>query len=96
MPSLNHTHTLVKYQKRPGYYRCAHPECTYFADRELCVGKKTCCTSCGDEFILDADMARRARPRCLNCAETKQARAHQLAKKVLGAARIFERMDEGE
>ena len=77
MSSLNHTHTYVKYKKRPGYMRCAHPDCTHFIEKEIACGKRSCCNNCGKAFILSSEDIKLAKPRCLLCANTRKAHAYQ-------------------
>ena len=77
MPSLNHIHQYVRYSKRGGrtlkdrVFRCDDPGCSHYAPAELVIGKFSRCTLCGGQFKLDADAARRARPRCPNCTVHK-------------------------
>jgi len=94
MPSLNHTHTYVKYKSRPGYYRCDDPDCSHFAEKELVIGKNTHCTHCGAIFILDRESAKRVLPRCLECSDTKEARQMRAARQIIKALPAF--MDSGE
>jgi len=83
MPSLKHIHTYAQYKGRKGYFKCIHPECTHFTSRELVLEKKSCCTSCGGEFILDYENTQMVRPRCLMCRDTKKAKAFQIGKRLL-------------
>ena len=77
MPSLNHTHKYVRYSKRCGktlkdrVFRCDDSGCTHYAPAELVIGKFSRCTVCECRFVLDAEAARRARPRCPSCTEHK-------------------------
>lgn len=73
MPVVNHVHTYVKYKGRPGFYRCDAPDCTHFIDKESILGKYSLCTECGSQMILTKDDLRRARPKCFNCSNTKEA-----------------------
>ena len=82
MPSLNHIHTFVKYGKKS--YRCFDPECTSIYSKDMLHGKASKCTDCGSEFILTHEDLKRARPKCLKCSNTKEARTFQ------AAARLFE------
>ena len=72
MPSLNHVHKYVRYHKLCGktlrVFRC-DDDCTHYAPAELVIGKRSRCTRCEGLFTLDAEAARRARPRCPKCTE---------------------------
>ena len=83
MPTLNHIHCYIRFRRRPGYYRCYDPICTHFLDKESLLGKMTACFDCGTKFILTREDLRRAVPRCLNCSNTKEAKAHRLAQELL-------------
>lgn len=82
MPKKDHIHTFVKYKKRPGFFRCLHPDCTAIFDKEFLRGKRALC-SCGRDFILTREDLRRATPKCMNCSDTKQARAFQAAQSLI-------------
>ena len=82
MPSLNHIHTYVRYKSRPGYYRCDAPDCTHFNTKEHITGKLSLCSLCGQQMILDSEALRRARPRCINCSDTKKAKIHRKAQEL--------------
>lgn len=89
MPAIAHIHTYVKYKNRPGFYRCEAPDCTHIIDKELLLGKLSLCSLCGSQMILTREDLRRAKPRCLNCSETKKAKLHKKANeitKLLGTA----------
>ena len=89
MPSLRHVHTYAQYKGRKGYWKCIHPECSHFAPKELVVGKKACCTQCNGEFILNYENMQMVRPRCLNCRDTKEAKAYKLGKAILSQQLSF-------
>ncbi len=82
MPTMNHVHTYVRYKARPGYYRCDAPDCTHFLDKENVQGKLSRCTVCGDQMILSREDLRRARPKCMNCSNTKTAKMHRKAQEL--------------
>jgi hypothetical protein len=83
MPSQNHTHTYVQFKARPGYFRCAAPDCTHFLIREAVIGKNSLCNDCGQSFLLTLDAAKLRKPRCLMCRNTKQARAFQTGQQFM-------------
>lgn len=78
-----HTHTIVKYKGRKGFYRCNGPRCTYTAPKEEVIGKFTRCNACQTEFILDRETAKLAFPKCLNCRSSKKAKLKQAADRLL-------------
>src|SRR5215471_1359478 len=82
MPVVNHIHTYVKYKGRPGFYRCNAPDCTHFIDKESITGKISLCSLCGEQMILNREALRRAKPRCINCSDTKKSRAHKRAQEI--------------
>lgn len=93
MASQNHIHTYVKYKKKPGYYRCAAPDCTHYTDKESVRGKQSRCNLCGEVFILTAEDLQRVRPRCVKCSDTSEAAK---LKRVTGVVEdIFKNIDFG-
>ena len=82
MPSLKHIHSYIKFrvQKSDGQqlWKCADPRCTHFDTQTKITGKLTLCPGCHDvTFVLDGDMMRRTRPLCINCRDTKEAKAYR-------------------
>jgi hypothetical protein len=82
MPAIKHVHTYIRYKARPNWYRCAAPNCTHHIDKEVLLGKLSLCNSCGAEMILSREDLRRAKPKCLNCSDTKKAKLHQKAQEL--------------
>ncbi len=77
-----HIHEYVRIQnqfpmeQRTIRYRCQHPDCTHFMDRELVRGKRTICSKCHlRETLMDYENLRRANPVCFHCSGTKKAAA---------------------
>lgn len=85
---MKHTHTFVKHETRKGYYRCNDPHCTSFFERSFIVGKASKCLDCGSEFILSREDLKRARPKCLKCSNTKEAKTFR------AAAALFQKVQE--
>jgi hypothetical protein len=87
MPVLKHTHTYIRVKTlRDGkfyLYRCADKECTHREDKLFLVGKASRCTSCGNEFQLTAEDLRSAKPRCIECKETKKAKLYKEVKNLV-------------
>lgn len=82
MPSLNHTHTIVR-AKTEGYWKCKHPDCSYFVPRSYIEGKSSLCNGCGEKFVLQMEDFKRSFPKCINCKQTKEAKEFQRKKKIL-------------
>lgn len=96
MPALDHVHMYARYDKEKGQYHCLDPKCYHLIDKKRLVGKASLCTSCKAEFILTPYNLKHARPRCLNCAETREAKEYQRAKDIMnGMSNIFDPKGEG-
>ena len=80
--ALKHTHIFEKIKINGQiFYRCSHGECWFRAPKSEMLGKKTLCVICQkNEFTLSREDLKRAKPRCLDCSNTKEARE----KKQLG------------
>jgi hypothetical protein len=51
-------------------------------DKEATEGKLSLCTACGSQFILTREDLKRAKPKCLNCSNTKKARTFKKAQQL--------------
>ncbi len=75
-----HVHEYIRVNNLDGSpdknrYRCAAPDCHHWMFRNMLKGKRTRCTSCHiEEFFLDRESLRRAKPVCFKCSGTKQAK----------------------
>lgn len=78
---LQHIHQFKRYKR--GLFICADPHCTLVRPYGRVLNKLTRCNFCTNEFILDYESARRAKPRCLECSQTKKARAFKIAAHAL-------------
>lgn len=83
MPALKHIHTYVRMGKNKQFYRCFDPLCSHSINRMLLEGKASLCPECGTQFTLTWELLRRARPLCLNCSSTKEAKQYQGTKKLM-------------
>lgn len=86
MSAIKHTHIYVFFETRKGmdYYKCDDPHCTHVAPRNLIVGKASVCSACrNSELILTWAILRRRRPKCLECANTKEAKDFRHTKDVM-------------
>jgi hypothetical protein len=82
MPTINHTHTYIRLKNKPGFYRCNSPDCTHHANKDVILGKLSLCTDCQQPMILTREDLRRARPKCLNCSDTKKAKHWRKAQEL--------------
>ena len=73
---LDHVHIFVRWRKAFGewQYKCADPDCYEVKPLSLILGKRSRCAVCRQtEMILTREDLRRAKPRCKDCSNTKQA-----------------------
>lgn len=84
MPVLRHVHTYERSKLNKTVYRCTDPGCSHFARRELLIGKYALCGACGMKFVLDEKQLENKVPRCLNCANTKEAHEYREVRSLLG------------
>lgn len=83
MPSQKHIHSYVQFKSRPGYFRCAAPDCTHFLIREAVIGKYSKCLDCGSQFTIDFENSKLRTPKCLMCRTTKKAIAFQKGQELM-------------
>lgn len=83
MPALKHTHSYIKLKNREGFWKCANPACTHIRHEDFIKGKESACPDCGELLVLDGEMIRRARPLCVNCRDTKEARQFRATRKLV-------------
>ena len=83
MPTLKHTHTYVRQRTRKGYYMCADPDCTESTKRGDLHGKRSKCTACGAEMILDNNKLRLSKPTCDLCGGSEKAKTFQKAQALV-------------
>ena len=77
-----HIHQYKRVKGSKVQYMCGMAKCPHFKHKKFLIGKASLCNSCGTEFILTEEHLRRARPLCLNCANTKEARVFQERKRI--------------
>ncbi len=76
-----HVHEYIRVTKLDGSpdknrYRCADPDCHHWMYKNFLKGKRTICTNCHvEEFFLDRESLRRAKPTCFKCSNTVEARS---------------------
>jgi len=65
-----HLHTYVRSKRNKKIYRCVHPDCTHYTDRDNLRGKRAMCR-CGTSFIVEEKITdkhlRRAELKCDVC-----------------------------
>lgn len=65
-------------------YICLDPDCITAQKRADLVGKRSICTQCRkNEILLTHSDLRRAKPRCLECSDTKKAKDVRKVKEKL-------------
>lgn len=78
----NHIHSYVRVAKKQ--YQCSDPDCTSKQYAVYLKGKRTLCPKCLETtFILTPRHLKLARPLCLNCSDTAEAREYRELKKNL-------------
>jgi hypothetical protein len=87
---LDHVHTYQRVRHQPNLYRCVSPYCKETSDKRLLQGKASRCCKCNAEIILSRDHLRLAKPLCLNCGNTKDAKLHQAKQALLSQIGIDE------
>ena len=67
MPALKHYHIYQRSKLNKKTYRCADPDCTHFARKELILGKSAQCPECHEKYILTHYHLDLANPKCDRC-----------------------------
>lgn len=80
--TLDHIHTYARLNKKKGTYQCVDPHCYRVLPRVRLIGKASLCNQCHQEFTLTHRDLQLAKPKCLNCSDTKVAREFRRAKEV--------------
>lgn len=62
-----HLHTYQRVKGKRDVYKCIHPDCTHFTQKELIVGKRADCPFCHNSFVLSKEALRLAKPHCSTC-----------------------------
>src|SRR5947207_914367 len=86
-----HVHTFVRWrdnQWKRDLYRCFDKHCHYFVERSFLEGKASLCTKCGSEFTLSKEDLKRAKPMCVNCSNTREAKQIRAARRLVSTANI--------
>src|SRR5215471_15171059 len=77
-----HIHTYKKHPSRKGYSFCLGKRCYSIVETAILEGKDNRC-KCGNVFTLTKEDLRRVTPRCLQCSNTKAAKAFLKGKKLV-------------
>ena len=73
MPVLNHIHSYIKFSA--SQMQCSDPYCSHLQTKDRLVGKVSRCPICKiTDFILTRADLKLAKPRCVNCSQTKAAK----------------------
>ncbi len=81
-----HVHTLILNSKNKDVYRCAHPECTYFARADFIVGNKILCSKCHEPTIatkMQLITYKVRNPTCLKCSKSKKGKQVKIIENAL-------------
>jgi hypothetical protein len=82
MPVINHIHSYIRFSKTQ--YRCADPYCSHLNTIDKLLGKVSRCPICKiTDFVLSRSDLKLAKPRCINCSQTKSAREFKENKQVI-------------
>jgi formylmethanofuran dehydrogenase subunit E len=83
-----HMHSYVRSRQNKNIFRCVHPDCTHYHQKDFLEGKRAVCSLCGETFILDRIQLRNRVPRCEDCKQGKEkGKITELSKeleKILG------------
>ena len=63
----DHLH-IYKRSKSKHIYKCMHPDCTHFTDKDFLEGKRARCLKCQEPFVLTKMQLNNLIPRCSNCS----------------------------
>lgn len=93
-----HIHTYERSISNKSVYRCIDPDCMHYHTAEFLIGKKSICNKCKRPFLLErwmliGKMAVRS-PMCLDCGNSKKARAHKNLKNFV--EKFFLEIDKEE
>lgn len=94
-----HIHKWVRRERgtwRKARYQCDDPHCYAVKTPPYLLGKVSRCTQCDNEFILTRDQLENARPRCLRCAGTEEARKFQAMEQMVKNAVAVEDVEKME
>ena len=97
MPAMKHVHTYVRWRvtqspsrmkidkliKGERAFKCAHPECSHYAQLSLVEGKMSSCNKCHTEFVLDTKAMALVKPLCINCRQDAEALEYQRLQKEM-------------
>lgn len=61
----------LRYKSGNEVFFCTMPDCQKKMNPALCLGKRSICWRCGEEFILNEYSLRLAKPHCENCHKPK-------------------------
>jgi hypothetical protein len=77
-----HIHEYERSKANKDIYRCIHPRCTHYHNREFLVGKEALCPMCHNAFILDWKQLKNKRPRCEFCRTSTKSQNLRNARKA--------------
>jgi len=82
LPS-SHIHEYIRSATSKVIYKCVHPDCTHYHQKEYLIGKRALCGECKNPFLLTKLQLKNKKPRCEFCKDTPEARALKAANEGL-------------
>jgi hypothetical protein len=79
-------HTLHTYKRsdtNEEIYKCLHPYCTHYINRDFLENKASLCPKCGEEMILTRQALKKRIPVCLQCGRSPRKKLEKTAEQVI-------------
>ncbi len=64
---MKHFHIYQRIKNRPTYFRCIHPDCKHYLEKELVIGRRAECPYCHDDYVIQRRDLNNKTPHCSNC-----------------------------
>lgn len=81
--NTGHIHEYVRSSKNKDIYRCVHPDCSHYHNREYLENKRALCGKCKESFILTKAQLKNKVPACLSCSKSNKAKKVKRIEQVL-------------
>lgn len=76
-------HTYKRSDSKEDVYKCLHPYCKHYINKDFLENKAALCPKCGDEFILTREKLKVRIPTCLKCSKSPKAVVVKTAEEVM-------------
>ena len=83
MPAKTHTHMYHAVGSERKQFMCIDSECSHTQSKDLLIGKKSQCSACGSEFVLDYYALTRKVPKCFVCRNEKRSKGRIIKPSVM-------------